>query len=132
MEIRLALERDRIVRIPGVTIAGEKNVITFESSAYNLDKLEVIASNGEKQKTYTVKNKAIDITELCQKACTIDFAVALIGHGKVVMTWDVEPLVVREVDGTFKLLPEITALREEMALLKRIVIELNNKINDSL
>lgn len=132
MEIKLALERDRIVRIQGVTIAGEKNVITFESSAYSLDKLEVIASNGEKQKTYTVKNKAIDITDLCDKACVIEFAIALIVKGKAVKTWEVEPLVVREVDGTFKMLPEITALREDMALLKRIVIELNRKINDSL
>lgn len=132
MKIKLALERNKIVRIQGVTIAGEKNVITFESSAYNLDKLEVTVSNGEKQKRYTVKNKAIDITDLCQKACVIEFTVALIGNGKVVKTWDVEPLVVREVDGTFNLLPEITALREDMALLKRIVIELNNKINDSL
>jgi hypothetical protein len=132
MEIKLSLEMDRIVRIPGVTVAGKKNVITFESSAYSLDKLEVIVSNGEKQKTYNVKNKAIDITELCHKACVIEFAIALIVKGKKVKTWDVEPLVVREVDGTFKLLPEITAIREDMARLQRVIIELNNKINDSV
>ena len=132
MEIKLSLEKDRIVRIQGVTIAGEKNVITFESGDYSLDKLEVIASNGEKQKTYTVTNKAIDITDLCHKACVIEFAIALIVKGKAVKTWDVEPLVVREVDGIFKMLPEITALREDVTLLKKIVIELNNKINDSL
>jgi hypothetical protein len=132
MEIKLALEMDRIVRIPGVTVAGEKNVITFESSSYSLHKLEVVVSNGEKQKTYTVKNKAIDITDLCHKACVIEFAISLIVKGKTVKTWDVEPLVVREVDGTFKLLPEIIALRENMARLEKVVIELNNKINDSL
>ena len=132
MEIRLALEKDRIVRIQGVTIAGESNVITFESNAYRLDKLEVIASNGDKQKTYTVTNKAIDITDLCGKACVIEFAIALIAKGRAIKTWDVEPLVVREVDGTFNLLPEIAAIREDVALLKSIAIELNNKINDTL
>ncbi len=132
MEIKLSLERNRSVRISGVAIADEEVVLSFESGAFNLDNLVVNVSNGKESIRREVKGRVLDISPLCKVGCVIEINAEITLKDKTVKKWDIEPLVIRECEGKSQIYPEIVLLREEVATMKKIIKELNTKINDTM
>lgn len=121
MELKLVLGENRLVRIPEAIIAEEKEnvLIKLESSIYDLGKVAVTIKNGFKQKSKIVKTGYIDITEFCERACKIDIKVDLIAQGYNIKSWYLEPILVREIDKKFELIPEIHAMEERLEILSK-------------
>ena len=133
MEFKLALNEKKFVRIPDVLIAGEKNVIVLESNLYKLGTLGVVIKNEHKEDSYVLENRQlIDITEFCKKACKIEIKVELIMSGRTVKIWYLEPLIVREIDKGFELIPELVAMRNDIATMKKGISQLNTRIKETM
>lgn len=133
MEFKLALDARKFVRIPDVLIAGEKNVIVLESNLYKLGTLGVVIKNEHKEVSYVLENKQlIDITEFCQNACKIEIKVELIMSGRTVKIWYLEPLVVREIDKSFELIPELIDMRNEIATMRKVIAQFNARIKETM
>lgn len=132
MEHKVSLGANKFVSIHDGFMAGEKTVLAFASSEYALDELHVTITDGTFAKKYIVKDKKFDLTEYCKKACVLEIGVDLVLRGTVAKTWRLEPFVVREDFGGYELIPEIALLRKEIQTMKQVIIELNNKIYDTM
>lgn len=132
MECKISLGANKFVSIPERFMAGEKTVIAFESSEYDLGELRATITDGTFAKRHVVKDGKFDITEYCKKAGVLEITVDLILRGTVAKTWLLEPFVVRENGGGYELIPEVALLRKEVRRMKKIIKELNKKINDTM
>ncbi len=134
METKLVLGENRLVRMPETLIAEEKGkrIIALESSVYDLGKVTVTIKNGFKQKKLVVTNQKVDITEFCDRACKIEIKVDLIMLGKETKTWYLEPIVVREINGDFELIPELVDVRERLGKAEADLAHIKNYLFDIL
>lgn len=132
MECKISLGANKFVSIPERFMAGAQTALVFESSEYDLGELRATITDGSFAKRHVVKGGKFDITEYCKKAGVIEIAVDLILRGTVAKTWLLEPFVVRENGGGYELIPEIALLRNEVRRMKKIIKELNTKINDTM
>ena len=128
MELKLILKNNRLVRIPEAIIVGEhkKVVIKVESDIYNLGTITACIRNGHKEGSQIIKNKCIDITEFCDRACKIEIKIDLIAHGYAIKSWWLEPLLVRELDTKFELIPEIKAMEQDLVELSKELEKIKN------
>lgn len=132
MECKVLLGANRFVGIKDRFIAGDETILAFGSSEYDLDELHVTVTDGASAKRYTVRNARFDISEYCKKAGVLEIGVDLVRGGMIVKKWVLEPFVVRENGGVYELIPEIALLRKEIRTMKKIIKELNSKINDTM
>ena len=132
MECKISLGANKFVSIPERFMAGEKTILAFASSEYDLGELRATITDGTFAKRHVVKGGKFDITEYCKKAGVLEITVDLILRGTVAKTWLLEPFVVRENGGGYELIPEIALLRKEVRRMKKIIKELNTKINDTM
>lgn len=132
MEHNITLGAEHFIRINDLILAGEKTVLSFESSEYPLDGLQATITDGTFGKRHTLEEAKFDITEYCNKARVLDIRLYLILEGKVAKEWTLEPLVVRENGGGYVLFPEIVLLRNEIKTMKKIIKELNSKITEAM
>ena len=132
MECKVLLGADKFVGIKDRFMAGDETILAFESSEYALGELHATITDGTIAKRHIVRNKRFDISEYCKKANVLEIKVDLVLKGVVAKTWLLEPFVVRENGGGYVLIPEITLLRREVRRMKKIIKELNTKINDTM
>lgn len=132
MECKISLGANKFVSITERFMAGEKTILAFESSEYDLGELRATITDGTFAKRHVVKGGKFDITDYCKKAGVLEITVDLILRGTVAKTWLLEPFVVRENGGGYELIPEIALLRNEVRRHKKILKELNTKINDTM
>ena len=132
MECKVLLGANKFVGIKDRFMAGEETVLAFESREYALDELHATITDGATAKRHTVKDKRFDISEYCKKTTVLEIKVDLVKCGKVVRSWLLEPFVVRENGGGYELIPEVALLRKEIRTMKKIIKELNSKINDTM
>ena len=132
MECKVTLGANKFVGIKERFMAGENTVLAFESSEYALDELHATITDGAFAKRHVLKNAKFDISEYCKKAGVLEIKIDLIARGAVAKTWQLEPFVVRENGGGYELIPEIALLRKEVRRMKRIIKELNAKINETM
>lgn len=132
MERKVLLGADRFVGIKDRFIAGDETILAFESIDYDLDELQATVTDGSIAKRHPVRNARFDISEYCKKAGVLEIKIDLMKGGAVVKSWCLEPFVVRENGGGYELIPEIALLRKEIRTMKRIMKELNSKINDTM
>jgi hypothetical protein len=132
MECKISLGANKFVSIPERFNAGETTTLVFESSEYDLGVLHATITDGTFSKRHVVRGGRFDITEYCKKARVIEIGIDLILNGTVAKSWLLEPFVVRENGGGYMLIPEIALLRKEVRRMKKIIKELNTKINDTM
>ena len=132
MECKVLLGANRFVGIKDRFIAGDQTILAFESREHTLDELHATITDGTFAKRHTLRNARFDISEYCKRASVLEIKVDLIKGGAVVKSWLLEPLVVRENGGGYELIPEIALLRKEIRTMKKIIKELNSKINDTM
>ena len=112
----LTLTSATYVRSGEAFILPDKLEIAFESPTYRLGTLLVKVENEEQGKQYKLTdNTPIDITAFAQKAGEVRISVALLIRGETAKKWTVEPIIVREVEQTYELVPEIEQMRRENA-----------------
>lgn len=129
---KVTLGANKFVSINERFMAGAKTVLAFESSEYELGELHATVTDGAFAKRHVVRNAKFDITEYCKKAGVLEIKVDLVARGAVVKTWLLEPFVVIENGGGYELIPEIALLRKEVRRMKKIIKELNAKIDETM
>lgn len=132
MDCKISLGANKFVSNPERFFVGAQTALVFESSEYDLGELHVTITDGTFAKRHVVKGGKFDITEYCKKAGVLEIMVDLILRGTVAKTWLLEPFVVRENRGSYELIPEVALLRKEVRRMKKIIKELNTKINDTM
>lgn len=126
MLITLPLNSNSTVLHREVITLPETVELAFTSLVYSIGEV-VVTINGKQYKTYG--NKPIDVSEHFTKAGEVEAMVSLVARGEVAKTWAIEKFIVKEVDGVYKAIPEIEALKNRVALLEKASQELKNLIN---
>ena len=133
METKIVLDARRFVRIPDTLVAGQTMILSFESSIYELGMLGVSITNGVKKGTLVLEgDNKVDITEYLDRAGKVDITVELIAKGVVVKKWQLDSIVVREVEQDLEIVPMVVDFEKRLARMEDIIIEFNQKLNDSL
>ena len=111
--MKTQLNYSRIVRLGNTEpfIVPENLILEFES-AYRLDKLLVVAKQNDKTVKIVTYDKKVDLSELTKQAGTIEVSISLICNGKVAKVWELEPLIVLEIDGNFQVMEYYKNLEE--------------------
>lgn len=127
------LEKSEYVKLPNEVreiTAKDKLALTFKSNSYDIRKLFVTVTDGAKVRRELLEGEGLDITDMCKKSCVIDINVDLIVRGRKRKTWTIESLVVREEDEIFKTMPETAYMRETISTMKKVIVQMDNKINE--
>ena len=75
-------------------------------------------------------DETVDVSDAFLFAGTAEIEISLIAKGEVVKTFRVPPFAVKEVGGTFSLLPEYEALKTEVATLRTAIADLAALVKD--
>lgn len=132
MEYTIRLCAEEFIGFPCFIRAGANTKLLFVSDEYPLDELQVTITNGDMLIRRTIKDGMLDLTQYTTKACVVEIVVDLVLKGCEAKTWRLEPFVVRENGGGYVLIPEIALLRKEVRRMKKIIKELDTKINDTM
>lgn len=108
-----------------VTAPEEKVKLAFSSSIYPLDALIIIVRKGAQGKQYRIKDGVVDITEFCQSAGLVEITAIYEVRGEAAKVWQIEPLIVKELDGGFVAVPELVAIRGEIETIKQALVEIS-------
>lgn len=110
-----------------ITVPEEKVEIAFSSPIYPLDSLIITTRKGAEIKQYRLNEGAVDITELCNSAGLVEMTAILEARGNAAKVWQIEPLVVKELDGGFAVIPELVAMRQEIETIKKALVEITKE-----
>lgn len=110
-----------------ITVPEEKVEIAFSSPIYPLDSLIITARKGAAIKQYRLTDGEVDITELCKSAGLIEMTAILEARGNAAKVWQIEPLVVKELDGGFAVIPELVAMRQDIETIKKALVEITKE-----
>ena len=110
-----------------VTVPEEKVEIAFSSPIYPLDNLIITARKGAEIKQYRLTDGAVDITELCESAGLVEMTAILEARGNAAKVWQIEPLVIKELDGGFAVIPELVAMRQDIETIKKALVEITKE-----
>jgi hypothetical protein len=110
-----------------ITVPEEKVEIAFSSPIYPLDSLIITARKGAEIKQYRLTDGAVDITELCKSAGLIEMTAILEARGHAAKVWQIEPLVIKELDGGFAVIPELVAMRQDIETIKKALVEITKE-----
>ena len=110
-----------------ITVPEEKVEIAFSSPIYPLDSLIITARKGAEIKQYRLTDGVVDITELCKSAGLVEMTAILEARGNAAKVWQIEPLVVKELDGGFAVIPELVAMRQEIETIKKALVEITKE-----
>lgn len=110
-------------------IVPEKLEIEFKS-IYDLPKLLIVAKQNQTIVKKVVYDAKVDLSELTAQAGVIEISITLINNGSVVKEWEIEPLVVKEIYGTFRLYEYYKSLIESIESNKSNIDTLLDKTNE--
>lgn len=104
----------------------------FNRTVFSAGELILTVVKGETMgKQYKVpKEGTVDITEFFGEAGEVSASLSLAVRGEVARVWQIEPFCAREIPNGIEVLPEVEHLKEEVATLKRAIVELNTIINE--
>lgn len=110
-----------------VTVPEEKVEIAFSSPIYPLDSLIITARKGAEMKQYRPTESVVDITEFCKSAGLVEMTAILEARGTAAKVWQIEPLVIKELDGSFAVIPELVAMRQDIETIKKALVEITKE-----
>ena len=115
-----------------ITLPEETVELKFNRTIYSAGELILTVVKGESMaKQYKVPNDGtVDITEFFKEAGEVSACLSLAVRGEVARVWQIEPFCAREIPNGIEVLPEVEHLKEEVATLKRAIVELNTIINE--
>lgn len=107
-----------------VTLPEEKVEIAFSSPIYPTDCLVVSVRKGDTVKPYKPKCGIVDVTDFCASAGLVEITATLTVRGEAAKVWQIEPLIVKEINGGFAPVPQIVALESRVSTLEKALVEL--------
>lgn len=135
MKIEIPLLGNPRIRLDtGIIPLPENNVsIVFTSNIYKL--VTLVGKVITEYDTFSFKvtdNESIDISDLCKKAGTVTIIVSLVAHGEVLKTWNIEPIILKEIDHQIYATPEIDELKNKIARLEMAVQEVSKLVSETI
>ena len=130
IEIRLTqskyLFHNEIVELP-----EDKVELLFVGTAHSIGALTLSLKRDENVKQYKIQlGTPIDITEFFSVPGEVKASVALTSRGKVLRTWQIEPLIAKGIPDGIEVVPAVVELQGRVKTLEAAVIELSKIIND--
>ncbi len=119
------LKHDKVIELPDTV------ELLFYRTPLAMGTLTLTVTNGVTEKQYKVNKEPIDVSEMFTIPGEVKASLTLSVRGKPARRWQIEPFCVRQIDAGFVVIPEIIALKEEVATLKKAVIEINALIQNN-
>ncbi len=119
------LKHDKVIELPDTV------ELLFYRTPLAMGTLTLTVTNGVTEKQYKVNKEPIDVSEMFTIPGEVKASLTLSVRGKPARRWQIEPFCVRQIDAGFVVIPEIVALKEEVATLKRAIIEINDLIQNN-
>lgn len=112
------------VGIDGGVVLPDTLEFVFVSD-YALPDLLIVARNGNKAEKTKTTDGTYTVPASLLFAGTIEISVSLIARGEVVKRWNIEPILVKEIDGDFTAYAAFEEMQAQIAeLLRRTEITL--------
>lgn len=108
---------------------SENLVVVFDYEIPEKTSLFVTISNGMDTIQGSVKNSEIIINNSFLKAGNLKFKVDLLLKGQVIKEYKVEDLIVKEIDGEIKVIPQIEEMKQCIEDTKKMLEENLSDIN---
>ena len=119
------LKHDKVIELPDTV------ELLFYRTPLAMGTLTLTVTNGVTEKQYKVNKEPIDVSEMFTIPGEVKASLTLSVRGKPARRWQIEPFCVRQIDAGFVVIPEIIALKEEVATLKRAIIEINALVQNN-
>lgn len=132
MVINFLLSADKYLRHNEIITLPEDTVeLGFDRGIYAAGELILTIAKGSECKQYKIpRENIIDITEFFHEAGEVKACLSLTVRGEVAREWQIEPFCAREIPNGIEVIPEVEALKEEIATLKVALVELHTIINE--
>ncbi len=128
MTIKINLSADSFAKHHEIiTTLEEKVEITFSSPIYQTDGLIIHVRKDNALKAFKATGGVVDSTEFCKSAGLVEMTATLEARGKAAKVWQIEPLVVKELDGGFAVIPELVAMRQDIETIKKALVEITKE-----
>lgn len=89
------------------------------TSEYALPELLIVARNGDKTEKTKTTDGTYTVPASLLFAGTIEISVTLIARGEVVKKWNLEPILIKEIDGDFTAYAAFETMQAQIAELFR-------------
>lgn len=89
------------------------------TSEYALPELLIVARNGDKTEKAKTTDGTYTVPASLLFAGTIEISVTLIARGEVVKKWNLEPILIKEIDGDFTAYAAFETMQAQIAELFR-------------
>lgn len=121
-----------VIPAPEAVILPDGVDLSLASDIYCLGTAVVcIRRGGETVFRYKLTGgETVDVSDAFLFAGTAEIEITLIAKGEVAKTFRVTPFAVKEVGGTFSLLPEYKALKSEVETLRAAIADLAALVKD--
>lgn len=122
-----------VIPAPEAVILPDGVDLSLTSDIYCLGTAVVcIRRGGETVFRYKLTGgETVDVSDAFLFAGTAEIEITLIAKGEVAKTFRVTPFAVKEVGGTFSLLPEYKALKSEVETLRAAIADLAALVKES-
>lgn len=89
------------------------------TSEYALPELLIVARNGDKTEKAKTTDGTYTVPASLLFAGTIEISVSLIARGEIVKRWNLEPILIKEIDGDFTAYAAFETMQAQIAELFR-------------
>ena len=89
------------------------------TSEYALPELLIVARNGDKTEKTKTTDGTYTVPASLLFAGTIEISISLIARGEVVKRWNLEPVLIKEIDGDFTAYAAFETMQAQIAELFR-------------
>lgn len=132
MVINLSLQSSKFIRHNDIIVIPEEKVeLEFITSCYSIGEILVSVRNGSAEKQFKLRDKPIDITDLCTVPGQVDITAQLLVRDNVAKVWQIEPLCVKEISGGYEVIPEIENLKAQLATANQAIAELAKLVKEN-
>lgn len=104
--------------LDGAVVLPDTLNIVF-ASEYALPELLIVARNGDKTEKAKTTDGTYTVPASLLFAGTIEISVSLIARGEVVKRWNLEPILIKEIDGDFTAYAAFETMQAQIAELFR-------------
>lgn len=107
-----------------VTAPVDTVTLDIKSYIYSTEGVILTVIKGDVKRQHRFVGEPIDITDLCQTAGVINITAQIGYAGESLKVWQVEPLLVKELDGGLVITPEMEEIKKRLFTLEKAVIEI--------
>lgn len=111
-----------------IPITDDPFIISTTYAFGNLDNVFVTAQNGNKTVIFELSDGVAVLPEALKTPGVLRLLFQKIVDGVTLHTWQIEPILLKDISGEFTAIPQITALEKQVEALTEAVAELKKII----